>query len=98
MSEYKFEKGYNEYGAFIGRSEYNKPPAKRIVRLFEVHLDSGGYDNGGAYWGTGEKLWCAIANEGSTGQETYRAFIRAHNRKAAAFMLKLNNSQLIRRV
>ena len=98
MSEYKFEKGYNEYGAFIGRSEYNKPPAKRIVRLFEVHLDSGGYDNGGAYWGTGEKLWCAIANEDSTGQETYRAFIRAHTRKAAAFMLRLNNSQLIRKV
>ena len=47
MSEYKFEKGYNEYGAFMGRSDYNKPPTKRIVRLFEVRLDSGGYDNGG---------------------------------------------------
>lgn len=94
MSEYKFEKGYSQYGAQMGRREYNKPPQKKIVSLFEVRLDSGGYDNGGAYWGIGERLWCAMADEDSTGEEQYRAFTRAHNRKAAAFMLNLKNEQL----
>ena len=94
MSEYKFEKGYNMYGAFMGRKEYNKPPQKRIIRLFKVRLDNGGYDNGGAYWGIGEPLWCAMADEDLTGQEQYRAFVRAESRKSAAFKLGIKNEYL----
>jgi len=93
MSEYKFEKGYSERGAYMGRSEYGKPPAKPIIRLFRVTLIDG-YDNGGAYWGTGQQLWCAIADEDSTGQEQYREFTRANNRREAMVRLGLKPEQL----
>jgi len=40
----------SQYGAPMGRSEYNKPPTKaRKVRLYQVKINSGGYDDGGAY-------------------------------------------------
>ena len=96
MSAYKFEKGYSEHGAFMGRAEYNEAPEKaRTVRLFLVSLDTGGYDNGGAYWGIAEPLWCAIADEDKTGEECYRAFTRAKNRREAMKNLDLKPYQLI---
>lgn len=92
----QFTKVDSQYGAPMGRAEYNKPPTKaRKVRLYRVNLDSGGYDDGGAYWGLGGPLWCAEANEDSTGQETYRAFVRAPNRRAAMRELGLKIYQLI---
>ena len=48
---YKFPSGCSQYGAQMGRRDNiteNNFPVK--FRLFEVELDSGGYDNGGAYW------------------------------------------------
>ena len=96
MSAYKFGKGYSERGAFMGRAEYNAAPEKaRTVRLFRVYLDNGGYDNGGAYWGFGERLWCALADEDKTGEECYRAFTRARNRREAIKNLGLKMYQLI---
>ena len=95
---YKFEKGFSQYGAQMGRSEYGRPPQKKIVRLFRVKVDSGGYDNGRAYWGHHQYLWCAMADEDATGQEQYRAFVRAWDRKSAAEALGLNNTQLIKGV
>jgi len=90
MSVYKFSKGYSERGAQMGRLEYNRPPKKaRSVRLFRVDLIQG-YDNGGAYWGSGQQLWCAMARE-----EQYREFVRADNRRAAMKALNLTITQLI---
>lgn len=47
-------------GAQMGRRDatldFSEP---RSINLFEVKLDSGGYDNGGAYWGRGEPLYVA---------------------------------------
>ena len=56
------------------RTVSSSPTADRSIRLFKVNIDSGGYDEGGAYWGHGEPLWCA------TDDEDYREFVRAHHR------------------
>lgn len=65
----------SKYGAPMGRRSdidlYGK------VRLARVRLDSGGYDNGGAYWGHGEPLWRALDTEGN------EQFLRAVSREAA---------------
>jgi hypothetical protein len=63
----------------------------RTVELFKVRLDSGGYDNGGAYWGTGAPLYCATDNGG------YCQFVRANSRAAAMVALELEPGQLKRR-
>lgn len=60
-----------------GSSASSIPTEDRSIRLFKVNLDSGGYDDGGAYWGHGEPLWCA------TDDEDYREFVRATDRRAA---------------
>lgn len=53
-------------GAPMGRQSYgtleNVEP--RALRLFRVRLDSGGYDDGGAYWGNGGAVWCATDGDG----------------------------------
>jgi len=81
------------YGAPMGRhgSPANMPDAdldKRTVRLFRVNLDSGGYDDGGAYWGIGAPLYCA------TDDGDYREFTRADNRFHAMALLNLPHSTL----
>ena len=103
MPERKFERGFNEYGAYMGRGEYGDLKNARRVRLFRVRLDAGGYDNGGAYWGHGyNPLWCALAPD--TSKELHhkptdaRAFVRAASRKEAAELLGLKSEQLIRGV
>ena len=96
MPIYKFKNVDSQFGAPMGRDSYNKPPTKaRTVRLFLVTLDSGGYDNGGAYWGLGEPLWCALAREDSTGEEQYRDFVRAPTRRQAMELLGLKPCQLV---
>ena len=95
MPAYKFTKGYSQWGAQMGRASYNKPPQKaRSIRLFRVDL-VGGYDNGGAYWGNGQTLWGAMADEDSTGQEQYRDFIRADSRRGAMNGLDIKKEWLI---
>lgn len=66
------------------------------VRLFRVNLDSGGYDDGGAYWGIGTPLYCAwgTAKDGAF----YRRFTRALTRYGAAQLLGLRSSHLIKPV
>lgn len=81
------------YGAPMGRREHHHKPETKTVSLFRVILDSGGYDSGGAYWGSGIPLYCAMDLEGD-----YREFTRAHSRIHAAEILGLTNDLLIRRV
>lgn len=64
------------YGAPMGRPSYGQPIAK--CRLFRVRIDSGGYDDGGAYWGIGAPLYCA------TDEVDFYQFTRAIDRSAAA--------------
>ena len=68
------------YGAPMGRR--GSPPDGEVtgkVRLYQVNIDSGGYDDGGAYWGLGPPtLYCAE-------QEHSRllSFFRARSRNDA---------------
>lgn len=79
------------YGAPMGRSDYGTPEnATGKIRLFRVVLDSGGYDDGGAYWGHGGALYCA------TDDADYRQFIRASSRLAAIAALCIKREQLAR--
>lgn len=71
------------YGAPVGRVEKGTPQAPKSVRVFRVRLNSGGYDDGGAYWGCGLPLFCA------TDGEDYRQFVRATSRLHAIADLEI---------
>lgn len=87
----KLPKAYSQYGADMGRrSIYPRDlslPFKFSLR--EVRLDTGGYDNGGAYWGrSNSRLYLAEADyyykeEDSCVAEFPKIFFRAENRKEA---------------
>lgn len=89
----KFPEVNSKYGAPLGRPTYalqtTPQPEQRSLRLFKVALDSGGYDNGGAYWGHGEPLYCL---KGDNVQE----FVRATSRDDAARELNVDPRLLIR--
>lgn len=88
----QFDKVDCSRGAPMGRltQEERTAPA-RSVRLFKVRLDSGGYDDGGAYWGFPGDLFCAQGNE-------LQLFARANSRREAAEKMGLNNVVLRRGV
>ena len=95
MSKRQFSKVASQHGAPMGRASHGSIPEcfPRSVRLFRVNLDSQGYDDGGAYWGIGQPLWCAIG-EHDTGCQS-RAFIRADSREHAIVLLKIEAGLLI---
>ena len=79
------------YGAPMGRhSAPDLDTTRGTVRLFRVHLDAGGYDDGGAYWGHGAPIYCARDRNGDI--QTVRATSRAH----AAFLLDIPAPSLVR--
>jgi hypothetical protein len=84
-----------KHGAPMGRSSSGDAPKGR-VRLYWVKLDSGGYDDGGAYWGLGDRLYCAEGE--SADGNGYRRFTRASDRNQAAGKLGLLDSQLAKPV
>lgn len=58
MTTLKLSNVSSKYGAPMGRRSYRADPEAPIkFHLRRVYLDSGGYDNGGAYWGFGEPLY-----------------------------------------
>jgi hypothetical protein len=69
-----------KYGAPMGRS--GSLLGSGVVRLQRVSLDSGGYDRGGAYWGSGEPLWVAFDDEAG------ERYLRAPTRKVAQERLR----------
>lgn len=62
----------------MGRSSHGSAAEVRKPRARRVRLDSGGYDNGGAYWGTGEPLYQVYDADGE-----FTTFVRAHTRDEA---------------
>lgn len=68
-------------GAAMGRSSIGEPVDK--VHLRKVNLDSGGYDNGGAYWGFGLPLFRCYSKDGKFDQ-----FFRADNREYAKRIMR----------
>ena len=74
-----------KYGAPMGRpgAHPGDDPQCRI-RVRRVHLDSGGYDEGGAYWGHGAPLWYASGMDECDGARNYiEDFTRAYSKSAA---------------
>jgi len=84
-----------KYGAPMGRDyfgiETNHPKG---ISLFQVNLVDGGYDDGGAYWGTPNNLYCA--RDTKTNGKEYQQFTRAKNRREAAENLGLEAKDLAR--
>ena len=82
----KFPIACNQYGASMGRrdnmTETNFPVKFHLER---IRLDSGGYDNGGAYWGNGAPLYYA---HGDGAEERQEVFLRAYNRDDAKKQLR----------
>jgi hypothetical protein len=69
----------SKYGAPMGRHtgpNYLSTEAGKI-QLQRVRLNNGGYDAGGAYWGHGQALWCAMDQDGNT------QYFRAYDRDSA---------------
>jgi hypothetical protein len=64
----KLRKGYSNYGAVYGRPSF-KPligDQPLTMKVWEMVIDDGGYDQGGAYWGLrrpGEKIFLAESLE-----------------------------------
>lgn len=89
----KFPEVNTRYGAPHGRPTFAlqtaPQPEPRSLRLFKVALDAGGYDNGGAYWGLGEPLYCLMGDH-------VQEFVRAANREDAARQMNVDPRLLIR--
>ena len=80
----QFDEVNARYGAPMGRPNApNLDTTRGTVHLFRVRLDSGGYDDGGAYWGNGAPLYCARDRDGDI------QTIRAPSREDAAFLLDI---------
>lgn len=65
-----------KYGSPMGRSDDH---IDGKCKLSHVSLNSGGYDNGGAYWGYGIALWVC------TDAENNMLFVRAQTRSSAKY-------------
>ena len=76
-----YSKAFDAYGASMGRRQYGVPLEDERCRLHRVPLDRGGYDPGGAYWGSGEPLWRLQG-------EDCEAFVRAASRFEALLKLQ----------
>ena len=61
----------SKYGAPMGRHTILTGPEGAAVSVANVPIDRGGYDSGGAYWGTGLPLYAAMHDNG--GQLFHRA-------------------------
>ena len=63
----QFETVSSRYGAPMGRRAdgFLETDVARFVRLYHVRINSGGYDDGGAYWGLGVPLFCAEDDDGN---------------------------------
>lgn len=85
----QFENVNSSRGAPMGRACFGTPDhAENKIRVFRVRLDSGGYDDGGAYWGFGQSLYCA------TDGGDYRQFTRANGRLSAIAQFEIKRGQL----
>lgn len=82
---FNFTKACNEYGSDMGRPTYMPGAPSQPIKLHleRVPIDRGGYDRGGAYWGLGDPLYVAHA-------EDVQLFYRAKSRDDAKAATKLD--------
>lgn len=77
-------KVHSKYGAPMGRDYQDGAPVGRMS-LVRVRINSGGYDDGGAYWGIGQPLYCATDSSDET---EIRVFVRAPDRQTAKSLVR----------
>ena len=77
-------------GAPMGRVDVPAPrDFEYKMRLYKMNLDSGGYDRGGAYWGHGEPMYCAEADDrGEDVEELPIMYLRAKSRDEAKSIVR----------
>jgi hypothetical protein len=63
MHDYQ-TKGCSKYGASMGRTSNLDKGTSDTLTIRRVPIDDGGYDPGGAYWGTPSDLYCVEGAEG----------------------------------
>lgn len=80
----------SRYGAPMGRPSFTNPVRAITFKFYlqRVRLNQGGYDDGGAYWGTGQKLYRAYADsvwlaDEERDEEGSEWFFRADDREDA---------------
>ena len=81
------------YGAPLGRTcdpltNFQVEPTDSRFTLRQIHINSGGYDPGGAYWGIGTPLfyWAitiTVKGEGWETSDEFSGFFRARTRQEA---------------
>jgi hypothetical protein len=69
----------SRFGAPMGRRAITENVSAK-VRLFRIRLVDGDYDHGGAYWGGGSPLYCALG-------DGFQMFRRAESREEAKELL-----------
>jgi len=74
MPKIQLSKGYSSWGAQMGRDDH---AVRGRCHLQRMHIDKGGYDSGGAYWGIGRPMYVCEDSEGN------QFFIRARHRSDA---------------
>lgn len=80
-------------GAPMGRPEYlPRHYNGERLHLRRVPLNSGGYDPGGAYWGTSMPLYCAYGHTDCDIGEPVELYARAPSRAAAADKLRAEHA------
>jgi len=80
----QLEKVFSTYGAPMGRPSHMEPENfQGKTRCFHVNLTDG-YDEGGAYWGISEPIYCARNDNGLF------MTVRANSRAAAKAALQAN--------
>jgi len=77
----------SQYGAPMGRKSF-MPHEPTKVAVFRVRLDRGGYDDGGAYWGTGQPLYCVRGGD-------VQLFFRANSRNEVLEKFKQPDLRLL---
>ena len=77
----------SQYGAPMGRSSHGAVFSGQKVRLIQLNIDGGGYDDGGAYWGLSKPLFMAWTED-----TEYERNLRANSRKEAAAELGITDS------
>ena len=91
----QFKKVDAKFGAPAGRKEFGELSEIRLRSLyvFIVRLDSHGYDDGGAYWGRGIRLYCVRDS-----RNEFCRFVRANSRDEAIKILGISVEFLKRTV
>jgi hypothetical protein len=83
---YPLRRGYNQYGAGMGRPETmpENPAAPIRLSLVRLRWVDGDYDEGGAYWGggCGDYIFRALGDD-DEGGDVVELYVRAADRESA---------------